>query len=51
MRMNNQQIKLNIPKDIKFVDDPVEVVSMIKIVDHLAQGSNQDLKAEQLEDL
>ena len=39
------------PKAIGFADDRIEVLSMISIVDLLAHESNQDIEAEQLEDL
>jgi hypothetical protein len=47
MRMNDQQIKFNIPKAMGFADELVEVVSMIKTINHLALGSNPDLEEKQ----
>jgi len=35
MRVNYQQVKFNIPKAIRFANDPIEVLSMISIVDLL----------------
>lgn len=41
MRMNDQQIKFNNPKAMGFSYEPVEVVIMIKTIDHLALGNQQ----------
>jgi len=51
MRMNDQQVRFNIPKVMGFADEPIEVLSMISIVDLLAHESNQAIQAEQFEDL
>jgi len=46
MRVNDQQVKFNIPRSMEFPNETIEEVSMIKTVDHLVHKHNQDFKDE-----